>query len=93
MLNAALLSIHPEYVQRILAGTKHYEFRRINFKQPITHVIMYETAPTKLITGYFTVKAVHKGHPIDIWKDFGARGGIREIPFFGYYERCSDRSR
>ena len=48
-----LLPIFPKYAQAIFEGTKKVEFRKLNIPQTISHVVVYSTAPTQKIIGYF----------------------------------------
>src|SRR5690606_16414773 len=43
----ALMSIRPEYAERILAGTKRIEFRKRPLASDITDVIVYATTPVR----------------------------------------------
>ena len=47
----AFLPIKPIYANRILEGSKRYEFRRTRLRQDITHVVIYSTSPVKKIVG------------------------------------------
>ena len=40
-----LLSIKPEYTNRILEGSKKYEFRRSVAKRKVDRILIYSTAP------------------------------------------------
>lgn len=42
-----LLSIKPEYVERIMDGSKIYEFRKRKCSKDINGIIIYSTAPVK----------------------------------------------
>lgn len=52
----ALLSIQPLHSQAIFDGSKTIELRRKYFKQPVTHIAVYETVPTKAVVGIFAVE-------------------------------------
>jgi predicted transcriptional regulator len=41
----ALLSIKPEFVDKIISGEKKYEYRKRIFKQKIEAVVIYCTMP------------------------------------------------
>ncbi len=43
----ALMSIHPQYANAIVEGTKRVEFRKRPLARNVTHVIVYATAPVK----------------------------------------------
>ena len=44
-MSTILLSIKPEYVNKIIAGTKKYEFRKHLAQGDIQKIIIYSTAP------------------------------------------------
>lgn len=46
-----LLSIKPKYVQKILDGTKRYEYRKVNFARRIDKIIIYSSYPVKKMLG------------------------------------------
>jgi predicted transcriptional regulator len=81
----AVLSIHPEYAHGILAGTKRVEFRRRAFGQPVTHVVVYATAPESSVLGYFTVAGVDIASPRELWKRHGGHGLISKEKFLNYF--------
>ncbi|HJJ41714.1 MAG TPA: ASCH domain-containing protein [Methanocorpusculum sp.] len=84
-----LLSIKPEYADRIFSGEKKYEFRRTIFSRPdVDEVVIYETSPVKRIVGSFTVKKVHKYKPAVLWKKTREYAGIDEKHFFEYFRGC-----
>lgn len=68
------LPVHPEYVTKILAGTKRYEFRRRLFRQQPECVILYATAPVQRIVGWFRVDQLIVGTPEDVWDQCVASG-------------------
>ena len=59
--NVALLSIHPEFVERIFDGTKTIELRRISLPSELKHVVVYSTAPIMKIAGFFDVEEIDDG--------------------------------
>ena len=48
-----LLSIKPDYVEKILDGSKKYEFRKIIFNDNIQRIMIYSSSPVKKIVGFF----------------------------------------
>lgn len=81
----AVLSIHPEYAHGILAGTKRVEFRRRAFGQPVTHVVVYATAPESRVLGYFAVDGVDVASPRELWRRHGGHGLISKEKFVEYF--------
>ena len=84
-MHNVILSIRPKYVERIIASTKKYEFRKILFKQDVGRVYIYCTSPVKKIVGYFLVKEVIQGHPKTLWNKYKEKGGISRKEFFDYF--------
>jgi len=59
-----LISIKPEYTEKILNNTKHYELRRSFSKKEINKLIIYSTSPKSRVVWEVKVeKVIHK--PID----------------------------
>lgn len=81
-----LMSINPEYVDKILAGTKKYEFRKTKCKRNVSEIIIYSTAPVSRVVGKVKVKNVIEENLDMLWyitKDFS---GIEYEFFKKYYD-------
>ena len=50
-MSKVLISIKPEYVNRILNGTKKCEYRRMLAKKDVSSLIIYSTWPVMEIVG------------------------------------------
>ena len=48
-----LLSIRPEYVEKIISGEKKYDYRTKAAKRNVDKIIIYETTPVKKVIAYF----------------------------------------
>ncbi len=83
-----LLSIKPEYSDKIFSGEKKFEFRRQKPKRRFEIVLVYESHPSKKIVGWFSVKKIISGSPADVWERCGKSGGIEEDDYFEY---CGDK--
>lgn len=81
-----VMSIHPQYADQILAGTKRVEFRKRPVADDVTHVIVYATAPVSAVVGAFTVEAQHTLNPRTLWRRFREVGGIGWNDFIRYYD-------
>ena len=79
-----LLSIKPEYSEKILSGEKKFEFRKRKPKESVEKVFIYESHPSKHIVGWFTVKDILTGSPDTIWEKCKNQGGIEEENYFEY---------
>jgi predicted transcriptional regulator len=82
----ALLSIHPQYVQRILDGSKRVEFRRTRFSKVLSHVVVYATSPDRKLVGYFDVTSMERGSPQSLWGKHRTASGISRQKLFDYLE-------
>ena len=80
-----LLSIKPEFVNKILSHEKLYEFRKSIFKQDVERIYIYSTYPVKKIVGYFEVTDIICKSPEELWDLFSDVSGICENEFFKYY--------
>lgn len=84
----ALLSIKPEFAEKILSGEKRYEFRRTSFKsaEDIDFVYLYSSAPVmKIVGGFSTVRTVEAG-PEQLWELFSDEAGIDYERFMAYFD-------
>jgi predicted transcriptional regulator len=79
-----LLSIKPEYSNKIFSGEKKFEFRKKIPKHKFEIVYVYESQPTKKIVGFFSIKNIISGSPEDIWNRCWKTGGIEEEKYFKY---------
>ena len=80
-----LISIRPEYVDRIISGEKTYEFRKKIFKEPISKVYIYSSSPQKKIIGFFEWAGFLTGRPEEVWERTKAYAGIRESDYQRYF--------
>ena len=63
-----LLSIKPEYVQQIFAGTKRFEYRRMIFKEKeVKTVVVYASSPVRKVVGEFTIGMIISKTPESLW--------------------------
>lgn len=86
-----IISILPEYVEKILKGKKTIELRKRSFPDiPNCRMWIYATAPISAIVGTAQVEEVFKGTPTEIWNKFNGRSGVSKEVFQQYYEACND---
>ncbi len=83
-----LLSIKPEYVNKILIGEKKYEFRRKIFKKNVKHAYIYSTRPVQRITVSFKIGKIIEASPETLWSEYKEYAGISEESFFKYFQSC-----
>ncbi|MCP4134752.1 MAG: hypothetical protein GY754_27505 [bacterium] len=80
-----LLSIKPEYTDKIISGDKKFEFRKKIFKKKVDIVYIYSSYPIKQIIGYFHIDEIIEDHPKHLWESFNKQAGINEFDFFNYF--------
>jgi predicted transcriptional regulator len=82
-----LLSIKPEYAEKILEGDKQYEFRKAVPKVPgVTTVVIYATMPVGKVIGEFEIGGVLSEKPNDLWTMTAKFSGITKRFFNEYFE-------
>lgn len=81
-----LLSIKPEYVGKIFAGTKRFEYRRaIHLDRSVRTVAVYATRPVGLIVGEFDVAEILRMPPTNLWNATHEHGGVEKAFFDEYF--------
>lgn len=84
-----LLSIKPEFAERIFDGSKKYEFRKVIFKNhDIKTIVVYVSSPVQRVIGEFDIEMILSDSPKNLWKDTQEFSGVSEDFFFDYF---SDR--
>ncbi len=81
----ALMSIRPEFADRILAGSKRIEFRKRRLASDVTDVIVYATTPVRAIVGAFRIAGQDTRPPRDLWNEYADVAGITQAPYLQYY--------
>jgi Uncharacterized conserved protein len=81
-----LLSIKPEFVNKIFSGDKKYEYRKTIFKRKdINKVVVYATAPISRIVGEFEIESILFDDVNSLWEETKAHSGIDKEFFFEYF--------
>lgn len=80
-----LLSINPEYVERIMCGQKKYEFRKNVCKRKVDKIIIYSTSPIMKVVGEAEVEDILIDEPSKIWDITKEESGIDQDFFEEYY--------
>lgn len=81
-----LMSINPQHVRNILAGTKKYEFRKIKCRRDIESIVIYSTAPEMKVVAEVEVTDLIEGTPNDVWKKTSKNAGIKKKFFDSYFQ-------
>jgi predicted transcriptional regulator len=86
-----LLSIKPEFAEKIFIGSKKFEFRKIIFKnKSVKTVVVYVTRPIGKIVGEFDISEVIYDEPNLLWNRTQEFAGITK-EFFEAYFRGRER--
>ena len=80
-----LLSIKPEFAEKIFSGSKLYEFRRSIFKQKVSKVVVYVTAPIGMVWGEFTIDEVLHENVERLWDQTALHAGVERDFFLAYF--------
>lgn len=84
-MSKMLLSIKPEYVEKILSGKKKYEFRKFHCRPDIDTIIIYSTSPVKQVVAEVKMIGVLEGDVAEIWQKTKEAAGITKTAFSAYY--------
>jgi len=87
--NKILISIHPDFVDKIISGEKKYEFRTKVAKKDIDKIIIYSTHPTKKIIAEAKVKRIVYSNPDELWQETKDFAGINKEYFDKYFKNRS----
>src|SRR6266496_4486265 len=81
-----VLSIKPEFANKIFDGSKRFEFRKTIFKNDkIRKVIVYASSPVQKVIGEFEIEKIIN-HDIDtLWNITQHLSGISEQYFYQYF--------
>lgn len=87
-MSKILMSIKPEYVDKIFSGEKKYEYRKRLCKEKIDTIIVYSSSPIQKVVGELKIKQVLYDKKNVIWNKTNKYGGITKIKYDNYYENC-----
>lgn len=85
---AILLSIKPEYVEKIFAGSKKYEFRKRLANKAVGKILMYSTAPIMKVVGEVQIVETISTSPTALWECTKKFAGISRDKYREYYKDC-----
>jgi predicted transcriptional regulator len=87
-----LLSIKPQFANKIFDGTKKFEFRKSIFKNSnIKTVVVYASSPMQKVIGEFTIDEIMEEEPEALWEMTKKHSGITK-DFFDEYFFNRDRA-
>lgn len=81
-----ILSIKPEFANKIFEGNKKFEFRRSIFKnKEVSKVIVYASSPVSKVIGEFEIGEVLFKDLNSLWQETKEFSGITEEYFYDYF--------
>jgi predicted transcriptional regulator len=81
-----LLSIKPEFAEKIFDGSKRFEFRKSIFQnRDVRTVVVYVTRPIGRILGEFDVAEIVCADPSALWERTKHHSGISKEFFDAYF--------
>ena len=87
MSNVLLLSIRPEYANKIFDRTKTVELRRVRPRllNEEDRVVVYVSSPQQAVVGSFKVDNIVEKPVTELWEEVEKLAGISHEDFYDYY--------
>jgi len=70
-----------------MSGEKRYEYRK-HMSLDVRYLVVYATAPVKMIVAFIEVKYIIKGSPTSVWSKTHNASGITQDFYFDYFKQC-----
>lgn len=86
MKRKIVISINPQYVEKIISGEKRFEYRTKAAKNDINKIIIYETKPIKKIVAEVEILDVVVASPDELWNETKEYSGISRLFFDDYFK-------
>lgn len=87
-MKAILLSIKPEYVAKILAGTKKYEYRKRLAQTESNIMLVYSTSPVMKVVAKVEICNTLSAAPSTLWEQTKNEAGISRRKYREYFKGC-----
>ncbi len=84
-----LLSIKPEYANKLFSGEKKYEYRKAIFREEVDTIVVYATKPEGLILGELVIEDIIVDDLDALWERTQDASGISENFFRKYFSGCN----
>lgn len=86
MKRKIIISINPEYVEKIISGEKKFEYRTKAAKEDINKIIIYETKPIMKVVAEVEILDVIATTPEELWNQTKNQSGITKSFFDEYFK-------
>jgi len=81
-----VLSIKPEFANKIFDGSKEFEFRRAIFKNKnVKSIIVYSSSPVQKVIGEFDIAEIFNDNLDELWQLTKDQSGITKDFFYEYF--------
>lgn len=80
-----LMSIRPQYVEKIFSGKKIYELRRKIFKKDVKTIVVYASSPVMQVIGEVDIEQIISDTPFNIFQKFKENICISQKDYFDYF--------
>ncbi len=85
-----LMSINPIYADKILSGTKKYEYRKVKAKKDkVNKIVIYATYPIMKVVGEVEVKDILEETPEKLWNVTKKYSGVTKQFYDNYFNKSS----
>jgi predicted transcriptional regulator len=86
--NILLISVKPEFAEKIINGEKTIELRKSAPKKvrKENYILIYVTSPIKELWGICKISEILKDSPNKFWDNYGSKTGITEEQFKLYFK-------
>lgn len=81
-----IVSINPEYVEKILSGKKKFEYRTRVAKQHVDTLIIYATKPMMKVVAEVEILGVIATSPEELWDQTKNQSGTTKSFFDEYFK-------
>ena len=84
------MSINPIYADKILSGTKKYEYRKVKAKKDkVNKIVIYATYPIMKVVGEVEVKDILEETPEKLWNVTKEYSGVTKQFYDNYFNKSS----
>lgn len=87
-MKSILLSVKPEYVEKILDGIKQYEFRKHLATTNVHYIYLYSTYPVMKVVAKVEVIGTLQASPTALWEKTKWAAGISRQNYRLYFSGC-----
>lgn len=83
--DSILISIKPEYVEKIFNGEKKWEYRIKTPNTDVKKMVIYATAPVSAVVGEAEIKSIFLARAATLWEHTRQEAGIDSQTFYRYF--------